>query len=150
MACNFAGRDYPGRLDAWVTLHPELVGKWERERERAGRNTDYRLFAYTAKHGCSPEIVRERWRGSSGLYTAQIALEVLGCTGAILCGTPMERDAGHFVRPGPWCDVERYRSGFRAAAAECGNQIRSVSGWTAELFGRPDEAWLTERATAQA
>lgn len=149
IACNYAGRDYPERIDAWVTLHPELMGKWERERAKAGRNTDYRLFAHTAKHGCDPEIHKERWKGSSGLYMAQIALW-MRCRAVILAGVPMDKDAGHFNYEGPWSDVERYRSGFRAAAAECGPSIRSMSGWTARLFGEPDGDWLTERVKAQA
>lgn len=149
IACNYAGIHYPGQLDGWATLHPELFSPWSRERSSRGLNTDYRLFAYVGHFNCpGAEIVPERFKGSSGLYMAQVALEAMGAAGAILCGVPIEQDAGHFHEPGPWSDAERYRSGFRAAAAEIGPSLRSMSGWTAELLGKPDSAWLTERATA--
>lgn len=155
VACNFAGIHYTGHLDAWVTLHPNMFWKWARERERAGRNTDYRAFAYTGHPTGPQEIVKERWKGSSGLYMAQIALSHLGATGAVLCGVPQDPEAGHYVTPGPWpgpgMHGDRYRSGFRAAATAIGHQVRSMGGWTAELFGHASDGdWLTERVKAQA
>lgn len=146
IACNFAGDRYPDHLDAWVTLHPDWLAHWRRKRLRIGGN-EPRLFAHVG-HVESPaiETVPERFKGSSGLYMAQVALEHMGATGAILCGVPMEQGAGHFAKPGPWSDHERYRGGFRAALPAYGPDLRSMGGWTAELFGQPDSKWLTERA----
>lgn len=141
IVCNFSGLKHRGRIDAWVTLHPDRLEGWKAERAERGLNTDYRTFAHEAGGGA--EVVAQRWDGSSGLYMAQVAIEELGATGAILCGVPMQAEAGHIEVAGPWVVRDRYRKGFEAAKAD-GANIRSVSGWTAELFGEPDAVWLRE------
>lgn len=138
---------YDGRLDIWATLHPERLGAWGDARGRAGRNTDFRPIVHAAYPGLKAEVHPQGWYGSSGLYMADVALKALGATHAILCGVPMTSEAGHFAKGGPWCDPAKYRSGFEAAHAE-GANIRSMSGWTAELFGAPDEDWLEGREGA--
>lgn len=130
IACNFAGIHYAGHLDAWVSLHPEMYAAWPAQ--RAG-NADYRTFLY-------PDPP-ERWSGSSGLYAAQIALDHLGADKVILCGVPMDADAGHIHWPGDW-PWTRYRAGFEAAHPIIGHQVRSMSGWTADTYGRPETDWL--------
>ena len=112
IACNFAGERYPDHLDAWATLHPEYLPTWKRRRKSIGGNHP-RLFCHIG-HSDSPDIepVPERFKGSSGLYMAQIAFEHLNATGVILCGVPMEQGAGHIHWPGPWSDPERYRGGL--------------------------------------
>lgn len=65
VAANLAGIHYPGRLDAWATLHPELLPGWAAQRKG---NSDFRSF--------TPDDVAERWSGSSGLYAAQVALSI--------------------------------------------------------------------------
>lgn len=145
IACNFTAALYDGRLDALVTLHPERVPAWRQEREAAGRNTNFRTFIHEP-HRAVPdaEIVPHGWYGSSGLYMAQVALQAMGCTGAILCGVPMDDEAGH-IHWGKWPHSHRYRDGFLKARAD-GAPIRSMSGWSAEIFGRPDADWLHERS----
>lgn len=139
---NHAGRFYEGDIDAWVTLHPELFEPWRDERAAKRLNTDYRSLVYDGrKKVADTEAYRQRWNGSSGLFAAQLALDAMGCGGVILCGVPLEREAGHFHAPGLWHMADHYRDGMRQAKAE-GAQVRSMSGWTADLFGRPDEEWL--------
>jgi hypothetical protein len=142
VATNFAGRQYRGDIDAWATLHPELFEAWRDERAERGLNTDYRsLVYYGRKKVAGTEPIRRRWNGSSGLFGAQVALDQMGCAGVILCGVPLDASAGHFEAPGEWGLADRYRQGFHDAKA-AGAPIRSMSGWTAELLGRPDEEWL--------
>lgn len=143
VACNFAGIQYPGHLDAWATLHPELLFQWRRERASAGRNSDYRAFIYAGHGDCGfAELLPERWAASSGLYMAQAAFDRLGATGAILCGVPMAPEAQHIHHPGDWGEARRYWQGVLKAHAEAGDRIRSMSGETRELFGCPDGEWL--------
>ncbi|HYC66647.1 hypothetical protein [Brevundimonas sp.] len=138
VATNFAGRDYEGHIDVWATLHPELFAAWRAERAEKALNTDYRAFVHR-KHGglADIEVHPLGWSGSSGLYAAQVAVQALDASGVILCGVPMEREAGHYVTPGEWSLVERYRPAW-LAAKDAGLPIRSMSGWTAEQFGYPD------------
>lgn len=142
VAANFAGIDYPRHLDAFCTLHPERMAAWLKARSKMGRNTDCRRFVWRAERGLGAEVVKERWRGSSGLYMAQVALDQLGATGVILCGVPMDKDAGHIRQPGPWLRTEVYRKGFLEARKVIGGQVRSMSGWTSCRFGRPDHEWI--------
>jgi hypothetical protein len=141
VATNYAGRDYEGDIDAWVTLHPEQFAAWAKERAERGRNIDYRLFVPAHRAGVGGEVVTQDGSGSSGLFAAQIALQELGCAGAIWCGVPMDAEASHYLRRGPWTTHEIYRPAFEAAKAK-GWNIRSLSGWTREAFGAPDAEWL--------
>lgn len=139
--CNFAGIAYPGHLDFWATLHPERFQPWRDERAAKGLNTDYRAFIYTIKDQSAGEVLPYRWYGSSGLYMAQVALEAMGCDGVILCGVPMDDTGGHIHHGHVWDHAHHYRAAFERAKAE-NAPIRSMSGWSADLFGRPDEEWL--------
>lgn len=144
IACNFAGIEYEGRLDVWATLHHEMFQAWRQLRAERGYNTDYRAIIHEkGRHVPDAEIVPHGWYGSSGLYMAQVALEALGCTGAILCGVPMDEEAGHIHWPGDWKHTHRYRGGVEQAKAD-GANIRSMSGWTAGVLGRPTPEWLSE------
>lgn len=142
VATNHAGVLFEGDLDAWATLHPELFAGWRAERAENGRNTDYRAFAHR-KHGglTGAEVHPLGWSGSSGLYAAQVAVQALGASGVILCGVQMLREAGHIVMPGEWTLVDKYKPAW-LAAKEAGLPVRSMGGWTAELFGEPDADWI--------
>lgn len=141
IACNFAGIEFSGHLDAWATLHPEWFDDWRQQRADLGYNTDYRAFVYKQKRNIPAEVVPYRWYGSSGLYMAQVALEQLGAAGAILCGVPMNNAGGHIRHGDVWNDANYYRQAFiRAHAA--GANIRSMSGFTAEEFGLPTQEWI--------
>lgn len=130
-AANLAGIHWAGRLDGLASLHTDLIGGWIAQ--RCG-NKDVRLF--------TPDVVPERWPGSSGLYAAQIALFEMGASGVILCGVPMDSEAGHFTGRTPWESTTSYRQAFAQTLPEIGGRVRSMSGWTAELFGRPAPAWI--------
>lgn len=145
VAANHAGIEFDGHLDAWVTLHPETFEEWRAERAAKGRNTDYRAIVHDHPRGDAQ--AHKQWGdGSSGMFAAQVALERLDCAGAILCGIPMDADGRHITDPGqPWALTERYRPTFENAKAE-GLPIRSMSGWTAELFGKPSNRWVGSKA----
>lgn len=140
VACNDAGRDYQGRLDAWVTLHPEKFARWRRG--RCG-NSDY-LAATRLSAQATPdaEVVPERWPATSGIYAAQVAIERMAADGVILCGVPMDAAEEHYHQPGSWDDAPRYWRSVLRAHAEVGDRIRSMSGKTRELFGIPNGEWL--------
>lgn len=142
VATNYAGRVWEGDIDAWATLHPELFTAWREERFEKGLNTDYRAFVHAKRSGLGVvEVHPLGWSGSSGLYAAQVALEAMGAAGVILCGVPIDATAGHFDETGDWTLAHRYRPAFETAKT-AGAEIRSMSGWTADLLGRPDADWL--------
>jgi hypothetical protein len=140
---NDAGAIYPGRLDAWATLHHERFNEWKRR--RVG-NQDYRAFIHAPLVGCEGEAVPDRWAGSSGLFAAQIALSHLKARRVVLCGVPLDADRAHFFNSASWDDAVIFRRGFVAALPVIRDTVRSLSGWTRDLLGAPDAQWLNDRA----
>lgn len=140
---NDAGVVYPGRLDAWATLHHERFNEWKRR--RVG-NQDYRAFIHAPHPGVTGEVVPDRWAGSSGLYAAQVAISHLGAARVVLCGVPLDADRAHFFNSAAWTDADVFRRGFEAALPVIRETVRSMSGWTRDLLGAPDAQWLIDRA----
>lgn len=139
-AVNAAIPAHTGRIEHACTLHAENLGRWCRDRERAGRNMDFDRWTHKAKTGCGPVNVRSDWGGSSGLFAVKIARE-LGFERIVLCGVPMDARL-HFDRPGEWPDCHHYRRHWLRMKDEISPFVRSMSGWTRELLGSPDDAWL--------
>ena len=136
-AVNEAGINYEGRLTLWATLHPEKAAKWHKAREQAGRNSDFLAVSHKRVAGARvDEIYPETSKGSSGLYLCEIAI-ALGYQRIIVCGMPMD-DRPHFFDEKRWMDFRAYRKGWLQASSK----IRSMSGWTREVLGAPDNAWL--------
>jgi len=117
-----------------------------RKRVRNGGN-EPRLFG-PAPHSESPtiEVVAPRWDASSALFAAQIAIKQLKAGKVILCGAPLDAEAGHIAIPGAWGDPERYRAGFVVALPEIEHKVRSMGGWTATLLGEPSPGWIAAKA----
>lgn len=128
-------------MDGWVSYHSTDLASWAAERAARGGNTDFRAFT-PSPAGIASEIVSESWDGSSGLFAVRCALFHMGASAAILCGVPLEREAGHFHFPGQWAPVTTYRQEWQAVATLIGDRVRSLGGWTAETFGKPDEPWI--------
>lgn len=147
VACNDAAVLYKGHLHGFATLHPERLGKW---REQRAGNDDFRSFV-PGRHGNSmdAELIEQRWHGSSGLYAAQVAFEAFQASGVILCGVPMSPEQGHISYPTYWTGGTSYRRGFVAALPVIGARLRSMGGWTRDVFGGPTPEWIAVLAGAK-
>lgn len=144
VATNHAGRDREGPVDHWCSFHVELFPLWLRQRREAGRPEPGQLWschARPAPEGLPRVRKAANWRGSSGLLAVTVALE-LGATHVVLCGVPLRKEGEHYDKPGLWRDAGNYRKGWVEHAAEMNGRVRSMGGWTEELLGRPDPAWL--------
>lgn len=145
-AINDAACDYDGYLAAFVTLHPEFLldGKaWLTKRRAAGRSEPREVIAHEMKPGVT-RVVDYLWpgmnaSGSSGLFAAKVALEQFDRV--VLCGVPMQAERAHYFDAAPWHDVNGFTDAWRIALPHLAN-VRSMSGWTAELLGRPDSSFL--------
>lgn len=134
IAINDAGVAYKRRIDYWVSLHPEKLERWMGQRKG---NQDYQTVCHVQRKGCRVDNrVRELWRGSSGLFAVQFAVNDLDCTDVILCGVPMT-PTGHFFDSDPWRHCEKYRRGWNEALPAIAGRVTSLSGWTRELLGAP-------------
>ncbi|AZV00267.1 hypothetical protein GCM10017635_09520 [Paracoccus kondratievae] len=144
VACNDAMTVWPGSLDAVVTLHPEKLPGWRTERLARGYPDAARYLAHGDALPGWIDLVEFRFpgqsnSGSSGLFTAKAALIDLGADIAVLAGIPLTRTP-HFFDADQWQAAGGYREVWAALRPEYRARIRSMSGWTAEHFGRPDGA----------
>lgn len=150
VAAKRAGVLWPGRLDAWVTLHPERVSKDIAERKSLGHPAAARVYCHE-EVGAFPGIThRTHFRfkgqnttGSSGLFAVKVAFE-LGYTRAVLCGIPLQSSEGR-IGFGPfWVGSRHFQKGFIEALPHLKDRVRSMSGWTSEKLGMPTAAWIEQ------
>jgi hypothetical protein len=154
IGCNHAGRDWPGELDHFCTMHPDLFPHWLTERRSNRFPEPGRLWH--ARHRPVPEELTstavESWGGSSGLLCVAVAFE-LGCDRIVLAGVPMIKAAGHFDDPRPWAEARTYQMSWERRKPQLLGRVKSMSGWTRDLLGYPGEdGWLADatRRTAAA
>lgn len=158
VACNDVGAAYPGHLDALVTLHAEKAPIWVGRRAAAGRPSPGAVLAHDGLGHAPPACVTgtTNWRfegqkdtGSSGLFALKVALIDLGFDGAVLCGVPMTPAQGHFFDAAEWRGAAAHQRGWAQALPHIKHRARSMSGWTRDLLGAPDERWLAAQADAR-
>ena len=112
-----------------ITLHPSKLGAWL----EMNHTPPKRVWAHRAFRGVTN--VTEDWMGSSGLFAIKVAMQ-LGYEKIVLCGVPMT-DEKHFVRGEAWTAVAAFKKAWLAHKDEIAPFVSSFSGWTAEMFGRP-------------
>lgn len=142
VACNDAGAIWPGRLDAWVTLHPEKLPDWRDQRRVNGHPDAARYMVHGSYLPDWMTLAEFRFpgqveSGSSGLFAAKVSLIDLGADLAVMAGIPLTRTP-HFFDRDQWQAAVGYRAVWQALRPQYRARIRSMSGWTAEHFGRPD------------
>jgi hypothetical protein len=136
---------YPN-VDHWVTYHPERLVKELSLRRKRGLTDPKAIWTYDANRvhpsinipvKCTPHI-----GGSSGLMGMVVGCQVAGK--AVLCGIPMDPKLKHFARPKPkgWPEAKFYRQAWLKHVPAYKHRVRSMSGWTREVFGAPTAAWL--------
>lgn len=155
VACNDAGVAWPGKLDHWATLHPDKLPAWIARRRAKGRRDAGALWTYgagTAPSGLTINRVAEK-DGSSALLCVRVA-RLSGATRIVCCGTPLApgphiegvsadewagwRKRGRLLQP----RFADYQAVWLADKGRLDRDTRSMSGWTAELLGKPDRTWL--------
>jgi hypothetical protein len=139
-------------MDAWVTLHPELLSGFEEERERNGFKKNYETVAplsdelgYHAKKGKIDRRVSYKWpkmieSSSSGIYAAKVAIE--DGFSVVLAGVPM-MPIPHYRTGKVWNDCTSfYERAFRQTIPYLKGKVKSMSGYTRETLGDPTPEWL--------
>ncbi|PWJ81501.1 hypothetical protein C7441_11033 [Pseudaminobacter salicylatoxidans] len=143
---------WPRPIDHAVTLHVENAPQWLEARalNQSDRPTVWSHSGASALGRLSKVADRllPDWKGSSGLFAVTVAREL--CMRAVLCGVPMDsrrhvpgKSAATWSgMPWPGREVLNYREGWNKHFDEIAPFVRSMSGWTRELLGEPDEEWL--------
>lgn len=155
---NDSIRFCPVKPIAFATLHPEKA------HTRFFLGVDFsgvEIFAHeqpvyalrSKKHQYEWRLVPMRWKGTSGLYAGQVAIEALGFDGVIFAGVPIDSEAGaaYDLQGKTWAsnNADRYRNGWRALPADMRARLRSVSGWTMKFLGAPDAHWIDAVTSAR-
>lgn len=140
---NFVANDmielFPDIIDNAITLHPDKLRHWIPARSKSGFPALTEIWA----HRDFENVTRHTrdYGGSSGLFGVKVARES-GFTKIILCGVPMTVEADHVKRKEPWNAAHGFRRAWGRQRADLAPFVRSMSGWTAELFGAPAPEWL--------
>jgi hypothetical protein len=153
---NWAGLRHLGPIEFWASIHRRLLYKAIPLRKEAGGTMRFTAFTVVPKGRKlrkvpTPTRITQRKQrmgsGSSGLFAVECALS-LGYQRLLLCGIPLEGDTSLQFEDQ---EEERIRcnqsfvTSFRAAWEnhydELAPHIRSMSGWTRELFGSPED-WI--------
>lgn len=138
--CNDTLTVFPDAVDYAMTLHPDKMAGWLRERSKnglplpPGQTWCHRSYLGFTNH--TPD-----WQGSSGLFMVKVALEQ-GFTHIILCGVPMTIEGEHIIRHKLWHAAQGFTRGWHRHIGHIRPNVRSMSGWTKEQLGEPTFMWL--------
>lgn len=145
--------EYPGKVDFFVTLHPEWAAEYIQNRYALGWDMKFETYA-TRNFKIDPRnwdigkihIVDEGgWGGSSGLYAIKIIRDRFPSWKIILAGMPLDLTP-RFKDNKPWSGgqtgVHRYRRGWQNKFEHYASMTRSMSGWTKRLLGSPTTEWM--------
>lgn len=138
-ACNDMIEKFPGPLDNGVTLHPDKLPTWLSRRATAGLTPPKIMWAH--RSFANVDQWTRDWLGSVGLFAVKVAREEQHRK-IICCGVPMNTEAQHFMRKVSWNAALAFRRGWSGHRRELSPFVRSMSGWTREMFGPPTVEWL--------
>lgn len=157
-AVNDAIGGYPGVLFAAVSLHPEKLPRWLRERTRhrlvgpeqvvthSGWTSWFQRLGRPQELGLPGAVIIDQFfegqteSGSSGLLAVKAALVDFHFDRVVLAGVPMDAERAHVgKRNRPWAGCMRHRRGWEQAAPHLQGRVFSMSGWTREQFGGIEE-----------
>lgn len=160
-ACNDAGASWPGRLDLWVTLHPENMMGWRDRRAKRGLTPAERIVFHKTWESrvrggnyINPSLVMDHkfpgqtQSGSSGHFVTKAALELLPVNGAVLCGIPMTADDKHYFDESPWSGAHRHQAGWLESMDHLQGRVKSMSGQTMKWLGEPTLEWVAKTMDA--
>lgn len=144
-AVNDAAAEYPGPLDAFVTLHPEKLPEWVAKRSYVDSSHKCEYIAH-CEGPLVTRVVDYRWpgmsaSGSSGLFAVKVALEKPEQR-VVLCGVPMDAMRAHYNNALPWFEVDSFWAAWSTALPYIKDRVRSMSGHTAQLLGMPTREFL--------
>jgi hypothetical protein len=139
---------WPREVDAWVTLHNEMIESQVADRKKAGFSDAKAIYSWDKppKIRCITHRTEFRWpnqkvSASSGIFGAKVAAVDLGFNRVVLCGCPLEAGWGRIDYTHAWTHARSFIKGFLQAVPDMIN-VRSMSGFTREHLGAPTIEWL--------
>jgi len=128
---------YEGEIKYFFTYHPDDIQLNNEKRKKRGLSLDYTIISHVfdKNHMVSQTEPWESPSGSSAMLGTLFSMRI-GYKKIILCGCPLEgnNDKGFSYKP--------FRKGWETRKEKVINKVKSMSGWTAEFLGKPEEDWL--------
>jgi hypothetical protein len=152
MGINFSGLFYPGRLDHWASLHPNIIFEHAIPLKQlfTPQNRSTHIYRHRPSWVQGPADcvwdIDDARTGSSGLFAVLISL-VMGYEKIVLAGIPMD-GSGHFYGPsgGHGVGMQHHTMlkywGPHLENIRKSNRVRSMSGKTRGWFGEPTKEWI--------
>lgn len=147
VAVNGVGTLVEDDITVWVSVHGRDLVKWMPMRAERGFNTDYTAYGNFADADADGGAIR--WNrpnsgGSSGLHAVELALE-MEYKRIILCGMPLDgqervRSLDGITVEGV-CAYQAYHDAWEKAESKLRDRVKSMSGWTKKLLGKPTKGW---------
>ncbi len=147
IAVNDIGTVWPTTIHHWVSYHHDQLLRWVEKRKDASLEPAHQLWTGPAyPRGTVPSFMKSLpcYGGSSGFLAVTLSLEVEKCTKVILAGVPMDPMMPHFnmkMNGNPWVDGRNYQKHWEIQKHKLVD-VRSMSGFTASLLGRPTKEWI--------
>jgi len=132
-----------------VSLHPDKIPGWLSKRRSAGYPEPDQVWSHRTQRGVVTNFLTDHWGGSSGLFAAKIAFQELHHGRVLLCGVPMKVEAQHFIRHQRWNACAAFWRAWLRHREQLIKYVRSFSGNTADLLGRPDVEFLLPKRRRQ-
>jgi len=130
---------FENRTDYIITNHPEDIPIIKSIMEKRGYNPSPIV---TPTNAAGTDFILdppyEGPSGSSAIVGSLWALQQ-GFKKIILCGCPL---SGNAIEGNPY---EAFRPGWQYHFNKVKGRVKSMSGWTAELLGKPTLDWVAER-----
>jgi hypothetical protein len=147
IAAKGAALEWGGRLDAWVTLHPDRI---KREMDLRVHHRKFprpdRVYAHRQEAGVTHvseyKFDGQKTSGSSGHFALYVAIVHYGCDRNVLCGIPLEKHMGRLDGKEHWSGSRAFRDDWNQSLPHIKPFTRSMSGWTKSLLGEPTPSWL--------
>lgn len=148
-ALNYAGIFVPV-LDHWFITRPDLVSYFAVMRENmCPERTMSGVRVATPGVPVMPRMCETHeyfaipTKGTIAMFAVKV-LSSLGYGKIILAGVPLDDKTGYFFRA-PWETFwmsDATRPHWEEMAEKLRPQVRSMSGYTSELLGKPNKGWL--------
>jgi hypothetical protein len=143
IAVNDFGAEWRGRLDHWVSNHPEKMAGWADKRASSGLAPAGRIWTVTHKVDGHPYQHVVNPGGGSSATAVAVARE-MGAERIVLAGVPLT-PTPHFFDDVPWSarEVAHYQRAWQRQKKHMIKDVRSLSGgFTEKLLGRPTREWI--------
>jgi hypothetical protein len=114
---------------------------WLFNRRKSGLPEPQEIWAHMKHAAVTHDTASLEWQGSSGLFAVQVAKRK-GFQKIITCGIPMTVEGSHFERHQLWQSAIAFRDGWVRCKSQLAPYVRSMSGWTEQMFGSPTHEWL--------